>query len=214
MSATGNIIVIGEAVADAFPQQSGTAGALDLQVRPGGSPVNTAVASARLGAATSFAGRLSRGLLGGLLREQLTASGVDLRASVTADGPASLANTVVDKAGRATYDFYLRGAADWQWIASELAHLPTSPSCEHTGSRAPALDPGGPLIEERLADSRRHSTVCIDPNVRPGIVDAADYQDRMRRWSRRADIIRLSDEDLAVLLPLLLGFVWVVLMVI
>jgi fructokinase len=201
MSATGNVIVIGEAVADGFPQPSATAGALDLQVRPGGSPVNTAVALARLGTATSFAGRLSRGLLGGLLREHLTASGVDLSASVDADGPASLAIAAVDAAGRATYDFYLRGATDWQWSASELAHLPTSPSCVHTGSLALALDPGGPLIEERLAASRRYSTVCIDPNVRPSIVDAGDYQDRMRRWVRLADIIRLSDEDLAVLLP-------------
>ena len=201
MSATGNIVVIGEAVADAFAQPSPAAGTLDLQVRPGGSPVNTAVALARLGTPTSFVGRLSGGLLGGLLREHLSTSGVDLSASVTADGPASLAIAAVDEAGRATYDFYLRGATDWHWSSGELARLPTSPSCVHTGSLALALDPGGPLIEERLAASRRHSTVCIDPNVRPGIVDATEYQTRMRRWSRLADIIRLSDEDLAVLLP-------------
>jgi fructokinase len=201
MSATGNIVVIGEAVADAFPQPSTAPGTLELQVRPGGSPVNTAVALGRLGTPTSFLGRLARGLLGTLLRAHLTASGVDLSGSVSADGPASLAIASVDEAGRAAYEFYLRGAVDWQWRATELAGVPVSASCVHTGSLALALDPGGPLIEEQLAASRRHSTVCIDPNVRPGIVDADDCRARMQRWSQLADIVRLSDEDLAVVMP-------------
>jgi fructokinase len=43
--------------------------------------------------------------------------------------------------------------------------------------------------------------VCVDPNVRTSIVDAAVYPAGMARWSRLADIIRLSDEDLAVVAP-------------
>jgi fructokinase len=201
MSPAGRIAVIGEAIADAFVQPSAPAGTLDLRAYPGGGPANTAVALGRLGTPTYFLGRFSAGVLGGLLRGHLAGSGVDLSASVSADGPASLAIAALDEQGRASYDFYLTGATDWQWRAEELSRLPTDVSCVHTGSLALALGPGGPLIEELLAARRPRATVCIDPNVRLSFVDAAVYPAAMARWSGLADIVRLSDEDLAAVAP-------------
>jgi fructokinase len=201
MSPAGHIAVIGETVADAFVQPSAPAGTLDLRAYPGGGPANTAVALGRLGTPTYFLGRFSAGLLGGLLRAHLASSGVDLSASVLADGPASLAIAAVDEQGRASYDFYLAGATDWQWRAEELAGLPADAVCLHTGSLALALQPGGPLIEDLLAGRRDHATVCIDPNVRLSIVDAEVYPAAMARWCRLAHIVRLSDEDLAAVAP-------------
>lgn len=195
------VVVIGEAVADAFRQPSAPARTLDLRAYPGGGPANTAVALARLGTPTSFLGRLSTGMLGELLREHLAGSGVDLHASVRSDDPAALAIAAVDEHGRASYEFYLNGCADWQWRAEELARLPADTGCIHTGSLALVLEPGGPLIEDVLAAYRSRGTVCIDPNVRPGIVDPAAYRDGMARWSTLADIVRLSDEDLQILAP-------------
>src|SRR5262245_19509174 len=118
MSGTGVVAVIGEAVADAFPRSNPPAGALDLEVRPGGGPVNTAVALSRLGTPTRYLGRLSKGLLGGLLREHLLGSDVDLSATVIADGPATLAITSVDPEGHTRFDFYLAETTDWQWAAA------------------------------------------------------------------------------------------------
>lgn len=202
MAGTGFVAVIGEAVADAFPVDRAGGPGLDLRVLPGGSPANTAVALGRLGVPTRFLGRLSRGALGTLLRDHLTASTVDLSAAVDAAGPASLAIAAVDADGRTTYDFYLRGATDWEWTRDELtAARVAGAACVHTGSLALALPPGGPLIEELLAAARPTATVCVDPNVRPGIVAAGAYQEGIERWARLADILRLSDEDLAVLRP-------------
>jgi fructokinase len=201
MPAAGFVAVVGEAVADAFPAAA-TADGLDLRVRPGGSPANTAVALARLGVPTHFLGRLSAGLLGDLLRAHLAASGVDLGATVAAPGPASLAIAAVDAEGRTSYDFYLRGATDWDWTAAELAAERVAGAAGvHAGSLALVLEPGGPLIEDLLAAARRSATISIDPNVRPGIVPAAVYRSGIDRWARLADIIRLSDEDFAVLRP-------------
>jgi fructokinase len=201
MPAAGHIAVIGETVADAFLQPSAPAGTLDLRAYPGGGPANTAVALGRLGTPTYFVGRLSTGVLGRLLRDHLAASHVDLSASVQADGPAALAVAAVDEHGRASYDFYLNGATDWQWRAEELARLPADAMCLHTGSLALALQPGGPLIEDLLVARRRHATVCIDPNVRLSIVDPAVYPAAMARWCQLADIIRLSEEDLPAVTP-------------
>jgi fructokinase len=201
MPAAGYVAVVGEAIADAFPSAV-TADGLNLRVCPGGSPANTAVALARLGVPTRFLGRLSNGLLGTLLREHVAASGVDLSATVAADGPASLAIAAVDAEGRNTYDFYLNGTTDWAWTADELTGARVAgAACIHAGSMALVLEPGGPLIEDLLARSRESATICIDPNVRPGIVPASTYQAGIERWSRLADILRLSDEDLAMLCP-------------
>ncbi|MBO0870186.1 MAG: carbohydrate kinase [Micromonosporaceae bacterium] len=207
------VAVIGEAVADAFPRTSASgegslppgrtgAGSLELEVRPGGGPANTAVALSRFGTPTRFLGRFSGGLLGRMLRDHLLGSNVDLSGSVATDGAATLAITSVDAQGRTGYDFYLTGTTDWQWEATELhPGVLTGVCCVHTGSLALALPPGGPLIEDLLATARRDCLVSIDPNVRPGIVAPQAYRDAMRRWSTLADIIRLSDEDLAVLRP-------------
>jgi fructokinase len=201
MTSAGAVAVIGEAVADAFPSGASADG-VDLRVLPGGSPANTAVALARLGVPTQFAGRLAPGVLGRMLRDHLVASGVDLSPSVTATGPASLAIASVDPEGRTSYDFYLRGATDWDWTADDLvASRVAGAACVHTGSLALALEPGGPLIEGLLAEVRAGATVSIDPNVRPGIVPTAVYRCGIERWSRLADILRFSDEDFAVLRP-------------
>jgi fructokinase len=199
-----DIAVIGEAVADAFLTPAGTPGTvgLDLRVRPGGGPANTAVALARLGTPTCFLGRLAHGAFGDMLRAHLVASGVDLSTSVSADEQATFAVAAVDGGGRAAYDFYAKGTADWHWSAAELdERITTGVACVHAGSLALVLHPGGPLIERALATLREQSVISIDPNVRPAHVAPETYRVAMKRWSRLADILRLSEEDLTHLAP-------------
>ncbi|MCW2912655.1 MAG: frk [Actinomycetia bacterium] len=198
-----HIAVIGEAVADAFPNPSqAERGVLNLQVRPGGSPVNTAIGLSRLGTPTSFLGRLAPGPFGDLIREHLIASRVDLTDSVRASEPATLAITAIDSSGQATYDFYADGTADWQWTREELTQRrPGGAFCVHTGSLALIREPGGPLIEDLLSDMKPHATISIDPNVRPRLVAPETYRAHLDRWTRLADIFRLSDEDFGHLYP-------------
>lgn len=190
------IAVIGEAVADTFPLTV-TKGRLELEVRPGGSPVNTAVALGRLGTPTRFFGRLAAGPFGDLFRDHLTTSRVDLSGSVTATQQATLAIASVDAAGVASYEFYAAGTADWQWSRAELAaERFAAVRCVHTGSMALVREPGGPVIEELLDEVRAHATVSIDPNVRPLFAAPETYRARLDRWTALADIFRLSEEDL------------------
>ena len=196
------IVVIGEAVADAFVIRSEPDGGLDLHVRPGGSPANTAVALGRLGTPTRFLGRLSRGVLGDALIDHIGRSRVDVSGCVRTGAPASLAIASLDVAGRAAYDFYVDGTADWGWTRDELIERrPTGAVCVHAGSLALVLPPGGPLIEDALREARAWATISIDPNARPLLVAAETYRERLPRWLSLADILRLSDEDLATLMP-------------
>ena len=195
------IAVIGEAVADAFlPGEPDAGEALRMEVRPGGGPANTAVALARLGTSARFLGRLGHGPFGRLLRRHLLASGVELDA-VDAAEEATLAVAAIDRDGQAAYEFYARGTADWQWTREELAEREPRVAAVHTGSLALAMEPGGPFIEELLERLRGQAAISIDPNVRPGIVAPEVYRARVARWTRLADIVRLSEEDLAVLAP-------------
>ncbi|WEH38989.1 carbohydrate kinase [Streptomyces sp. AM 2-1-1] len=198
------VTVIGEAVADAFVGATAPDGSTPLTVHPGGGPANTAVALARLGTPVRFAGRLSKGPLGTLLRERLAGSGVDLTRSVTSDRPATLALARIDEDGGASYDFYAEGTADWQWTADELTTALTAapPSvCVHTGSLALALPPGCTAIEAALEHARRTATVCVDPNVRPTVVDVALVRSRLPHWCALADIVRVSADDVEFLMP-------------
>jgi fructokinase len=48
---------------------------------------------------------------------------------------------------------------------------------------------------------RERAAVSIDPNVRPLLVPPATYRERLPHWCALADILRLSEDDLALLLP-------------
>ena len=200
---TAVVTVIGECVADAFTDRTGPpAEGLTLQVRPGGGPANTAATLARLGTPTRFLGRLSRDVFGAMLRDRLAAAGVDLSGSVEASEHSTLAVADLNESGDAGYTFLSEGAADWQWSPDELAAALRPPTaCVHTGSLALALPPGGARIEDAVAEVRERATVCLDPNVRARLVPPAVYRERLEGWCRLADILRLSRDDLAELLP-------------
>lgn len=209
------VTVLGECVADVFPAPghgaapSGAHGRspdgsheLRLRVLPGGGPANTAVGLARLGTPTRLLARLSGDVFGRLFRTHLLASGVDLSAAADAPEPSTLAVADVDGDGQAAYSFHAEGTADWQWTREELSRAALGDAaCVHSGSLALVRRPGAVLVEEVLAGARQHATVSIDPNVRPALVDPRVYRDRIRTWCATADILRLSEDDLAVLAP-------------
>lgn len=196
------VTVLGECVADAFVEEtSQTIGEMRLRVLPGGGPANTATTLARLGTPTRFLGRISEDAFGALFRRRLGAAGVDLADCETAAEHSTLAVAEVDAEGKAAYTFFAEGSADWQWTSGALAAARRDTACVHTGSLALVRDPGGRAVEEYLGGIRELATICIDPNVRPGLVPLADYRARLAGWCRLADILRVSSDDLFQLVP-------------
>ncbi len=197
---------VGPLPAGPLPPETLPPETLPLTVHPGGGPANTAVALARLGSPTRFAGRLSTGTLGRLCRARLEASGVDLTASLDVPQPATLAIATLESGGAARYEFYTDGTADWGWADDELDRLldpalgPT-PVAVHAGTLALVLQPSGAAIESFLGRARGACTVSIDPNVRAGLVPLDTYRRAIDRWAVLADIVKLSEDDLAELWP-------------
>ncbi|MEU1469925.1 carbohydrate kinase [Streptomyces sp. NPDC005761] len=196
------ITVLGECVADAFTRPASAPNALDLRVLPGGGPANTAVALARLGTRSHFLARLSGDVFGRLFRAHLEASGVDLSHAVVASEPSTLAVAELDAQGQAVYSFHAQNTADWQWASAELVDADLSATvCLHTGSLALVLEPGAAAVEEFLTTAAPRTTISIDPNVRPLLVHPEAYRAKLQRWCGLADVLRLSEEDLKLLLP-------------
>ncbi|MBB6420865.1 carbohydrate kinase [Streptomyces sp. AK010] len=196
------ITVLGECVADAFAEPASASNELALRVLPGGGPANTAVALARLGTPARFLARLSGDVFGRLFRAHLETSGVDLSSAVRAAEPSTLAVAELDDQGRAAFSFHAQNTADWQWTAEELARVDLSETaCVHTGSLALVQEPGASVVEDFLAAAAPHATISIDPNVRPLLVHPDVYRARLAHWCGLADVLRLSEDDLELLLP-------------
>ncbi|MEU1185848.1 carbohydrate kinase [Streptomyces sp. NPDC005820] len=196
------ITVLGECVADAFTESASAPNELALRVLPGGGPANTAVSLARLGTPARFLARLSGDVFGRLFRAHLEASGVDLSYAVRAAEPSTLAVAELDDTGQAAFSFHAQNTADWQWTADELDRVDLSgTACVHTGSLALVRAPGAAVVEDFLATAASRATVSIDPNVRPLLVDPDVYRARLAHWCSLADILRLSEDDLELLLP-------------
>jgi fructokinase len=193
------IVVAGEALVDLVV---GTGGQVDA--RPGGGPYNAARTLARLGAETTFLGRLADDGFGRLLRDRLTGEGVVLGVPEPSGRPSTLAVAAVDHSGAASYSFYLDGtaAADLEYEALKKA-LPAAVAAVHVGTLGLVMEPVGATIERLvLTDVPAGTLVLLDPNCRPSAVTDHDgYRRRIGAIAHRADIVKASVEDLAYLYP-------------
>lgn len=195
---TAKIGVVGEALIDLEVPESDPR---RPTAHPGGSPMNVAVTLGRLESAVAFLGRLSSDAFGRLLRSHLAESGVDLRWSVEAVEPTSLAIVSIAPGGGAAYSFHVEGTADWQWTEREL---PTDPGLDavHAGSLALALAPGGDVVADWLEALSDRVTISLDPNVRPALLGEREgYRKRLERWLAFSGIVKISDEDLEWIWP-------------
>ena len=193
------IAVTGEALIDLVVESGG-----GVAVRPGGGPFNTARTIARLGLAPVFLGRLSADRFGALLRASLDRDGVTLGVPQLTDAPTTLAAVDVDPGGVARYHFYLSGTSSVAMEYAALsAALPAGLTALHAGSLALMAEPIATSIERLIAsDVPAGTLVMIDPNCRPeAITDRAAYLARLSRILRRADVVKVSVEDLAYLAP-------------
>jgi fructokinase len=193
------IVVAGEALVDLVAEADGRYRAV-----PGGSPANVAVGLSRLDVRTHMLARLGTGRFGRIIREHLSRNGVGLDLAVDASEPATLAVVSLDADGRAAYDFYVDGTADWGWSPAELpVSLPAGTTALCTGSLAVALEPGATAITDLMRRAGAAGvSVVLDPNLRPALLgERAAARRRLEAQVALADVVKVSDEDLAWVAP-------------
>lgn len=190
------ILSCGEALIDMLPRTS-TEGEACFAPYAGGAVFNTAVALGRLGAPSAFFSGVSNDMLGEILADSLTASQVDTRYLARSDRPTTVAFVKLVN-GQATYAFYDEGTAGRMLSSAYLPSLPSEISTLFLGGISLVNDPAASTYEALQARDRGSRVTMIDPNIRPGFIAGkeTEYRARIERMIARADIVKLSDEDL------------------
>jgi fructokinase len=192
------ILVAGEALIDLVVSFDGS-----IEAHPGGAPFNVCSTIARLGRRAAFLGALSTDRFGTRLGSALASEGVDLSAAVIVDLPTTLALAELDETGAATYQFYVRGtSAPAVDDAAAEAALQLAPSALHVGTLGLVLEPLAAATKTLVEGVDGDVLVFLDPNCRPTITTDRDrYLETVAQCARRADVIKVSDEDLLFLVP-------------
>jgi fructokinase len=192
------IVVAGEALIDLIVRPDG-----QLVPVPGGGPYNTARAIGRLGLEVAWLGGLSRDHFGQVLQGGLLADGVSLALAQRTDLPTTLAVAELDLGGSATYRFYVEGTSAPAVAAEVLAAgLPMSTRAVHVGTLGLVLEPMATTLEALVAGLPGDVLLMVDPNCRPSVIrDPDGFRARIGRVLARADVVKVSMEDLAFLVP-------------
>lgn len=184
------IVVLGESLVDVI-DRDGT-----LSEVPGGSPFNVARGLARLGVANELATSLGCDPHGDLLREHLHADAVNVANLARADAVTSVAHATLGRDNSATYRF------EFTWNIDEPEASVRDIRHVHVGSLGAVVLPGADTVHAWAQRARHTATVSFDPNCRilPGI-SLAHMRTASERFVAISDIVKASEEDLALLYP-------------
>lgn len=195
------ILVCGEALLDVFATAETRTG-LTLEANVGGSPFNVAVGLARLGQPAGFFGAISTGFAGERLMRALIAEGVSAQAVVRVDAPTTIALVGLDAQGVPSYAFYGAGGADRLLPREALAQLPHALGAINVGSYASVVEPIASTLRALVERERGRALIAFDPNVRLNVEpDIGRWREQVAWMLPRADLLKISEEDLALLQP-------------
>jgi fructokinase len=126
---------------------------------------------------------------------------VDLSLVFETDAPTTLAVAALDQSGSAAYQFYLTGTSAFGLSEPPAGALDAAEAL-YVGSLGLVIRPMADTIAEMVVRAPARLLVMIDPNCRPQAVSDPDaYATRLGAVFARADVVRVSRDDLAYLFP-------------
>ena len=194
------ILSCGEALIDMLPRTS-TEGEPCFAPYAGGAVMNTAIALGRLGAPSGFFSGLSNDMLGEILTKTLEDSRVDTSFCARSNRPTTVAFVKLVN-GQATYAFYDENTAGVMLSQDQLPELPASVDTLFFGGISLVNDPAASTYAALQARESASRVTMIDPNIRLGFIAGKEgpYRARIEAMIAKADIVKLSDEDLVWLM--------------
>ncbi|GLQ34232.1 carbohydrate kinase [Amylibacter marinus] len=162
----------------------------------GGAVFNTAISLGRLQAPVALFSGISNDLFGNQLVSELKNSAVDTRYLARSNQPTTLAFVrLVD--GHAQYTFYDENSAGRMVNADQIPKIDTSIDALYFGGISLCIEPAAETYAQALKTLGSDRLVMVDPNIRQSFIkDAAKYRARLMDIIQRADVVKVSDEDL------------------
>ena len=194
-------LVCGEALFDVFLDSGDDPRAVRFDARAGGSPFNVAVGIARLGGRAALLTGVSTDALGARLARLLELESVSTEYLVRSGRRTTLSLVALDAAGQPQYVFYGLGSADCNLSIEDLPAIGDEITGLHFGSYSLVVRPVADAFAA-LASAARGRFISVDPNVRPTVEPDLDiWRARVAEYAARADLLKISAEDLASLYP-------------
>ena len=202
---TSHVLVLGEALVDLIVTEEAAVPHI------GGGPLNTARALARLGVPTAFVGGVSTDVFGKRITAAMVADGVRIDTVIKTEAPTTMALVELNAAGAASYRFYFEGTSvaagtterATSAIDSLLAADDDDVCAVHVGTLGLVIEPAATASEAIVDRFAGSALIMIDPNIRQVVLgDIRDvYLERLNRMLPKANIVKVSDEDLAWIVP-------------
>ena len=191
------ILCCGEALIDMIPDPV-TGGFVP---HPGGAALNSAVALGRLDHPVGLIAGVSTDPFGGQLIAHMEANAVSERWAIRNEHPTTLAFVHLTD-GDAQYSFYDRCTAGREVYPADIPSVPRETQALLFGGISLIHDPASAAFADLAKQQAGKRVIMLDPNIRPALVaDGPDYRRRLQEIAACADIIKLSDEDVAWLGP-------------
>jgi len=203
---TLDVLSVGEAIVDLFPERTGIpfAEVERFQRHTGGAPANMAVGLARLGARAGLMTLVGDDGFGQFLRRALADEGVD----VTGVGVHRTARTgitfvCVGAGGERSFLFYRHPSADMLITQADIdAAVIGSARVVHFGSSMMAREPSrGALLHALELARAAGCLVTCDPNLRAHVwEDPGEAPPLIKAALAGAAVVKISDDELTPLL--------------
>ena len=193
------ITVMGENLIDIIVSPAGEVTASVV----GGAPLNTARTLARLGHEVTFLGGVSHDPFGKRIKRQLDADGVGYALSELTPQSTTLAIAELDDGGAATYRFmFEETAAASLTPEAAVGALNLHTTVLHVGTLALVFDPLARATQAVVQAVSEECIVMVDPNCRPSVMtDSTLFNETLNVALDRADLVKVSGDDLAFLWP-------------
>ena len=201
-----DVCAMGELLIDFAVKGQNEYGYPIFEGNPGGAPCNFLAALRRYGAASGFIGKVGKDAFGDMLIKTLKEAGIDVRGVVRTDKAfTTLAFVTFEEGGERRFSFSRKPGADTMLCYEECdLKLIDEARVFHFGSLSltdePARTTTRKLVE--YAESRG-KLISYDPNLRRPLWEDLEKAREEIRWGlSKADIIKISDEEIEFLFGL------------
>lgn len=199
-----DVLCIGEALVDFVSREPGKTlvSATQYTAATGGAPANVAAGLAKLGRQAQLIAVVGKDAFGRKIQRDLEALGVYCSLRVDPDHFTTLAFVKQEVSGQHEFEFYA-GAHDYLLPEQVTPEVVSAARVLHYGSISLRTDPAraATLSAIRFARESGVLTSC-DPNWRPHLwPDQEAGLAVMRMAIARADVLKISRDDLALLAP-------------
>lgn len=198
-----DVVALGESLIDFTPAGTNELGMALFARNPGGAPANVLAMCAKLGARTSFIGKVGCDAFGAFLRQTMQEAGIDLSGlAVDETVPTTLAFVQLSTTGDRSFSFYRKPGADIMLRRQDVPQaLLRDCRIFHFGGVSLTDEPCRRATLWSAQQARQAGAlVSYDPNYRPLLwQDTSSAAAQLRSALRLADLVKVSEEELVLL---------------